>query len=281
MQHGHTLDRRSWLRSAAAGLGLTRFASAAGFSRPLGVQLYTVRNVIGKAEEETLKRIAEIGYTEVETTGRDNLDRIHGFLEKDHLKPVSSHMDVAVITGKWPNGQAGSTLAQAIDTAKKYGVQYLVFPYLPPAERGDADGYRRLADKMNEAGRQIKGAGLTFCYHNHAFEFGGPAGQRPIDIFDQALDKGLVNFEMDLFWVSVAGQDPVAMLKKYSGRVPLVHLKDKRAGTPVGYSEGVPKETFQEVGSGTLDFPAILKACESGRGEALLRGTRPDPGRSH
>jgi sugar phosphate isomerase/epimerase len=251
------MDRRSWLLSAA-GLSAASLAWGAGFRHPLGAQLYTVRSVIGKAEDETLRRIGEIGYREVETTGRDDLDRIGPMLEKYKLKAVSTHLDSNMLSG----GKTAD-LAPAIATAKKHGVEYLVFPYLPPSERGDADGYRKLADKLNDAGRQVHGAGLTFCYHNHAFEFGGKAGERPIDILNERLDKKLVNFELDLFWVSVAGNDPVAMLKLYKGRVPLVHLKDKLAGAPVQYDEKVSKETFKEVGSGSLDFPAILRTAEA------------------
>lgn len=262
------LNRRDWLRSAAASLSLAGLASAAKgakgpFRHPLGVQLYTVRNVIGKAEEETLRRIAAIGFTELETTGRDNLDTLAPLFEKYKLKPVSTHMDAALITGKWPDEKPHPSLAQTIETATKHGVQYLVFPYLPPSERGDAEGYRKLADKLNQAGRECHAAGLTFCYHNHAFEFGGVRGQRPIDILNERLDKTLVNFELDLFWVSVAGLDPVQALKDHKGRVPLLHLKDKLAGAPVQFDEKVSKETFQEVGSGSLDFPGILKAAES------------------
>lgn len=251
------MDRRSWLLSAA-GLSAASLAWGAGFRHPLGAQLYTVRSVIGKAEDETLRRIGEIGYREVETTGRDDLDRIGPMLEKYKLKAVSTHLDSNMLSG----GKTAD-LAPAIATAKKHGVEYLVFPYLPPSERGDADGYRKLADKLNDAGRQVHGAGLTFCYHNHAFEFGGKAGERPIDILNERLDKKLVNFELDLFWVSVAGNDPVEMLKLYKGRVPLVHLKDKLAGAPVQYDEKVSKETFKEVGSGSLDFPAILRTAEA------------------
>lgn len=251
------MDRRSWLRYAA-GLSTAGLALSAGFRHPLGAQLYTVRQVIGKAEDETLRRIGAIGYSEVETTGRDDLDRIGPMLERYKLKPVSTHLDSNMLSGgKTPD------LAQAIATAKKHGVSYLVFPYLPPSERGDAAGYRKLADKLNECGRQVHGSGLTFCYHNHAFEFGGKAGERPIDILNERLDRKLVNFELDLFWVSVAGNDPVEMLKTYKGRVPLVHLKDKLAGAPIQFDEKVPKETFKEVGSGSLDFPAILRTAEA------------------
>jgi sugar phosphate isomerase/epimerase len=248
------MNRRSWLGSAAAALGGARLALAAdaNFRHALGVQLYTVRNVWKGHEDEELRRIAGIGYTELETTGENNLDMMAPLLRKYNLKPVSSHLsDGAAIT------------PQNIDTAKKYGVQYLVYPYVPPNQRGSADGYRKLADQMNEAGRKCNAAGLTFCYHNHAFEFGGKMGERPIDIFNERLDKKLVNFEVDVFWVSVAGGDPVAFLKEHSGRVPLLHLKDKAPGTPVQYNEDVKPTAFKEDGSGSLDFPAILKTAEA------------------
>ena len=254
------LSRRQWITGALGLAGVA--ANAKPFQHAIGAQLYTVRTVIGKAEDDTLRRIAAAGYTEVETTGLDNLDAMAPLLQKYKLKPVSRHLDVAVITGKWPDGKVKTTLAQSIDTARMHGIEYLVFPYVPPADRGSADNYRKLADQMNQAAEQVHAAGLTFCYHNHAFEFGGSPGQRAIDIFTDRWDKKLVNLELDVFWVSVAGHDPVEMLKQYKGRVPLIHLKDKATGTPVQYDEKVPAPTFKEVGSGSLDFPAILRAAE-------------------
>jgi sugar phosphate isomerase/epimerase len=114
---------------------------------------------------------------------------------------------------------------------------------------------------MNHAGELCRKAGLQFAYHNHAFEFGSIDGARPIDIFRERLDRSLVALEMDVFWVSVAGNDPLEMMRQWQGRVGLLHLKDKQKGTPVQYSETVAPAAFQEVGSGVLDFPAILKAA--------------------
>src|SRR5207253_3198730 len=102
-----------------------------------------VRNVITKQPDETLKRIADIGYGEVEG-GRDSLDQLAPICRKLGLKVPACHMEIPLITGKWATGATRVTLTQAIDSAKKHGVEYLVFPYLPPAERGDADSYRRL-----------------------------------------------------------------------------------------------------------------------------------------
>ncbi len=104
---------------------------------------------------------------------------------------------------------------------------------------------------------------MQFCYHNHCFEFKGERGQRPIDILLERWDKKDVGLELDVFWVNVGGADPVEMLKRVAGRVPLVHLKDKAKGTPVLYEEAKAGQAFREVGAGVLDFPAILAAAEN------------------
>lgn len=240
---------------ALAGAAAAFSLSAKPFQRALGAQLYTVRDIIGKDEDGTLKRIADIGYTELETTGRDDLDRIEPILAKYNLKAVSSHLDVPTV----PTGK----IQASVDKAKKYGVKYLVHPYVQPSDRGSTDGYAKLCDKLNAAGAICKEAGIALCYHNHAFEFGGHLGERAIDTLNAHLDKSLVFFELDLFWLSVAGQDPVKILKQFKGRAPLVHLKDKLAGAPVMYDERVSKETFKEVGSGELNFVEILKTAET------------------
>jgi sugar phosphate isomerase/epimerase len=108
----------------------------------------------------------------------------------------------------------------------------------------------------------VKKAGLQLCYHNHGFEFEAlPDGKRPLDVLMSATQPDLVKLELDVFWVSVTGADPVALINQYKGRLALLHLKDKVKGTPVETQEGkVPRTSFAEVGSGVLDIPAILKA---------------------
>jgi sugar phosphate isomerase/epimerase len=122
---------------------------------------------------------------------------------------------------------------------------------------------RVLADKLNRAGEKVKAAGLEFAYHNHAFEFDPKEGKTPFDVLLERADKQLMAFEIDLFWVSVAGRDPIAILKQLSGRVPLVHVKDKAANLPVQYNEQVPRGAFLEIGNGTVDWPKVLTACDA------------------
>lgn len=252
------LSRRGFLAAAAA--APLAFARP---PRPLGVQLYTVRNVIGKDPERVLKEIAEIGYTEVEGNNRAQMIDFMPIIRQYKLRPTSCHVETPLITGNWEHygNLKKISLENAIDSVKYAGIEYFTMAYIMPADRGGPDFFRATADKMNHAAELCQKAGLKFAYHNHAFEFGGNKGERAIDIFRERLDPKLVSLEMDVFWASVAGQDPVEMLKEWKGRVALLHLKDKPKGFPVQYSESVPRDTFREVGSGSLDFKAIVNAA--------------------
>ena len=254
-------SRRQWLASAASLTAAPLLFAKGG--RTIGVQLYTVRGVMPKDSDHVLKTIADIGYKEIEGQGREGLIAVAPKIRELGMSIVSCHVETPLITGDSEKYKLQPVpLDQAIESVKKIGVQYFTMAYIQPQARGaDLDFYRQTADKMNHVGEQCKKAGLQFAYHNHAFEFAGKQGERPIDIFHDRLDKKLVALEMDVFWVSVAGNDPVELMKQWKGRVQLLHLKDKEKGTPVQYSESVPKSAFQEVGSGVLDFPAILKAA--------------------
>jgi sugar phosphate isomerase/epimerase len=250
---------------AAAAGATTAIAPSldAAMPRPLGAQLYTVRNILMKESDRVLKTIADIGYTEVEGN-RADLVVLLPKIQHYGLKPVSCHIETPLITKNWelyPDIKE-IRLEDAIDSAKKVGVSYFTLAYISPGARGDGDDfYRRTADRMNAAGELCKKAGMQMAYHNHAYEFGGKPGMRPIDIFFDRLDPLLVRMEIDVFWLSVAGQDPVATLKKWRGRVALLHLKDKAKDAPHMFDESMPPGAFQEVGSGSLDFPAILEAA--------------------
>jgi sugar phosphate isomerase/epimerase len=250
------ISRRTFLQSGTAAATL----AATGFAKNLksvGVQLYTVRGVLPEKPAETLKALDAIGYREIEGT-QGLLDKIVPALQGTRLKPVSVHIDSKVVTQGSPDD-----LARALDTFKTSGFSFVVFPYLPPPERGGLDVIKKLADTLNKAGEKCRAAGLRFCYHNHAFEFEPMEGTTPFATLLGNTDPKLLAIEMDLFWVSVAGLDPAAILQKYKGRVPLVHLKDKAKDTPGRFNEGVARTAFKEVGGGTMDWPRILKAAEA------------------
>jgi len=250
-----SFSRRDLFRGAAAAIPL-RTAFAASLPA-IGVQLYTVRSIVEKEPAGTLKAIDEIGYREAEATS-GNLDKIWADLKQTRLKPVSVHIDNALFKPE-NKDKFSSTIADV----KGKGFTYAVYPYVPPAARHGADTFKELAETLNRAGAECKKAGLKLCYHNHAFEFQQFGSQNGLEIMMDAIDKSTVGLELDAFWVSVGGHDPVELLNKYKGRVDLLHVKDKAEGTPVQYNETVPKTAFKEAGKGTLDWPKVLKAANA------------------
>jgi sugar phosphate isomerase/epimerase len=253
------ISRRMFVGQTAAALPLSQvlFGKAALSDSNLGVELYTVRNVIEKDPAATLKAIEAIGYREVEAIYA-SLDKIWDALKQTKLKPVSVHADTAIFMA------GGSKLDSMLSDVKQRGFQYVVVPYIPPAQRGGAEMFNRLADTLNKSGERAKANGLKLCYHNHAFEFAPIGESTGLELLMKNTQKDLVSLEMDVFWVSVAGHNPVELLKTYSGRVALLHLKDKsRSFTKTQFNENVPKDTFKEVGNGTIDFPAVLSAAKA------------------
>lgn len=251
-----SLSRRGFLQAAAVSSTAGLLASAKTKTlQTVGVQLYTVRDVLPKDPLQTLKTIAEIGYREVEVIGA-TIPQIEPALKATNLKAVSAHLDSDLFLAKHQD-----ELAKAVDELKSHHIEYAVFPYLPPQRRGGPDVYHRLAEDLNAAGKRCHHAGVKLCYHNHAFEFKPMGSVTPLQILMKETDPALLNLELDVFWVSVAGHDPVAMLTTYASRIALVHLKDKAEGTPVQFNENVPEADFKEVGSGSLHFAAILRAA--------------------
>ena len=246
------LSRRAFVAQAAALLPASKIALAMEKLKKsnLGVQLYTVRNIIGQDPAKVLGEIHDIGYTEIEATA-DTLTKTWSAVENSKMKPVSVHLNL------------DPTDEQLADVKKK-GFQYAVIPYVPVPQRGDLAVMKRLAASFEKAGERAKSHGLQLCYHNHAFEFEPMNGTMPLDVLMGETKSDLVKLEMDIFWVTVAGHDPVELLNKYSGRVPLLHLKDKMKGVPgkKQYNEKVPPETFKEIGSGTIDIPSVLLAAD-------------------
>jgi len=270
------LSRRSFLKSSAvatAGLmtpGLLRAsavrAAESGVLDHLGVALYTVRDQMQADAAGTLKAIADLGYRYVET---GLVPALGPALKAAGLKQASAYAPTYLVTGNrkaWTG--AGEMLPesytwnQAVDEAKAQGLEYLVIVYLMKAERGGLDVYKDLAARLAKAGEACRKAGLGLAYHPHAFEYEMIDGVRPIELLLKETPKEALGLELDTFWSSIAGVDPVKMVQTYTGRVPLVHLKDKAKGTPVQYDEGkVPHEAFKETGRGEVNFAAFLPAA--------------------
>jgi sugar phosphate isomerase/epimerase len=245
------MTRRALLAAAASASVLP-----ARTLKTIGVQLYTVRSIIEKNTLETLQAIEQLGYREAEVTWA-NLEKIWPSLQQTKLKPVSLHLDTPMFISDQDK------LAAAMDTAAAKKFQYVVCPYVAPKDRGGVDVMKNLAATLNKAGEQAKKAGLTLAYHNHAFEFAKESGKTLLDHLLENSDPKLVQLEMDVMWVTVAGADPVALLKQYKGRVPLLHLKDVLETEPTRLDEGIARTSFAEVGNGRVDFRAVLAAASA------------------
>jgi sugar phosphate isomerase/epimerase len=250
--------RREWLARALAGAGVAGARSL--FAQPArrwGVQLYTVRGVLAKDPAGTLERIAAIGYRELEI--------LQGSLEV--VAPIAARLGLSVVSVHLGGPTAaGEGLAAFAARAKAHGIRHLVVPFVPPADRPrDGDGFRRLAERLARMAGETRDAGLELGYHNHAFEFTtGADGARWLDVLMQETAAAGLKLQLDVFWTAVAGADPVSVIRPYADRLISLHLKDKAPGLPPALGESqVPREAFVEVGSGSLDMPAILAAART------------------
>lgn len=258
-----TISRRGILCTGGAML------AAEKFTEPLYVQSYTLRNQLPSAPRETLDAVAKLGYSGVEL-GRAELSKLGPYLKEFKLATPAAHFEAPLITGNWDAYKqlqatlpAGYDLSRAIADAKAAGLKFMLVPYLQKSERTAPGFYERFADSMNKAGAAIRKAGMQLAYHHHSFEFDPAGGTRPFDLLVERFDPKLVHWELDLFWMSVGGDQPVNRLKQLKGRVAAVHLKDVAPGTKTEYWEGaVPRTAFKEVGNGTLGWPTILNACK-------------------
>jgi sugar phosphate isomerase/epimerase len=243
--------RRRFLATAAA--SAVRLPGAK--LKTVGVQLYTLRNIINEKPLEVVQALEQIGFRECEVI-QGNMDKIWESLKQTKLKPVSLHLDTPLFT------RDQAKLPAALEDAKKRGFSYVVCPYIAPQDRGGVDVIKRLAETLNKAGQMCAKSGLKLAYHNHAFEFEPAAGGGTLlDVLMNTSDPKLVTLELDIMWSQVGGVDPVAVLQKYGKRVTLMHLKNVTAGLGPQYNEKVPREAFREVGNGAVDIAAVLKAA--------------------
>ena len=207
----------------------------------VGLQLYTVRDKMKEDFEATLARVAEIGYKEVEFAGYfDHAPAdVRAILDRHGLSAPSTHIAL---------GEMDAWKA-SLDTAKAIGHDYVVVPWIPQEKRMTLDGWKNVADVFNRAAQMAHDTGLQFAYHNHDFEFPKMDGQIPYDLLLQNTDPKLVQLEIDLYWITKAGQDPLSYFARWPGRVPLVHVKD---------SAGGPEHKMADVGQGKIDWKRIF-----------------------
>lgn len=243
-------NRRDFLKRAglltAGTIALTELNSFGASFKKFGLQLYSVRDVLPKDPKGTMKQLAEMGYKKFESYGGPqgflwgmSPKEIKSFLSDLGVKMVSTHFDM------------NKDLDKSIADAKEAGLSYILCPYIGPQKT--MDDWKRIADKFNTVGEQVRKGGLKFGYHNHDYSFKPLNGQIPHEFLLENTDPKNVMFELDMCWIDAAGQDAVAHLKKYGKRYELCHIKD--------YNRTGDKVVQNDLGKGQVNYKAILRAA--------------------
>jgi sugar phosphate isomerase/epimerase len=274
------LSRRAFLERGSLALAAMSFSAARAaeaqtgpLGRPIGLQLYTIRDAVAKDLAGTLRAIGEIGYREVELAGipaGTTASELRRMLGDNGLTAPSMHASMADL-------QDG--LQQLIEYAQGLGTEYLVcaFPWTADSRFREKPGHAVVslasgitlddwkwnADQLNKIGAACKQAGLRCGYHNHNMEFRSYDGTVAYDELLERTDPQLVTMEMDIAWVVTAGVDPVKYLKKHDDRISMLHVKDVTRNAPVTTDRLQPETT--EVGSGRIDWKKIFKAANPKR----------------
>jgi sugar phosphate isomerase/epimerase len=222
-----------------------------GSLQQFGLQLYTLRDEMPKDPKGVLRQVASFGYKQIESYEHGDLGIFWGMTPKTFkqcmddlgMKIIASHCDIY------------KDFQRKADQAKEAGLEYLICPYLGPQK--SLDDYKRAADTFNKCGAIAKQAGLRFAYHNHDYSFKLVEGQFPQDVMMKGTSADLVDYEMDIYWVVTAGQDPIQWFNKYPNRFTLSHIKDRKKGAP-------PTDTDASVvvGTGSIDYTQILKVAK-------------------
>ncbi|MEO6330072.1 MAG: sugar phosphate isomerase/epimerase [Ginsengibacter sp.] len=245
-------SRREFLKtSGAVVIGsalLPNLAKASNLNaaKDVGVQLYTVRKEMLADNIGTLKKLAALGYKEIESAGSDK-GNYYG-LKPAEMKKVIKDLGMNLrsghvhFDGKWQ---------QTIDDAKEAGQEYVIVSSMPTKGQ-TVDNYKSVAESFNKAGESCKKSNLYFGYHNHDFEFEKENGKILYDVLIENTNPEYVNLELDLGWVVVTGNDPLKYFEKYPGRFPLWHLKDMN----------MTEKHSTEFGKGGLDIKKMLNASK-------------------
>ncbi len=246
------MNRRHFLRAAALAAGATSISAPGKANTSHAPNIKTVGLILsggfGKEMQRdaagTLKRLAEMGYQELEFGGTygQSAAELRKTLDGLGLKNVAGGSSMAQLT---------KGLDKMLEEASQLGRKYVVcyWPWMDSGENKTLDDFRRTAARFNELGEKCRQAGLRFAFHNHDKEFKPTEGQIPYHIFLKETDPALVTMELDLYWITKGGQQPLDFFRQYPGRFELWHVKDM---------DKTPEAGMTTVGQGIIDFPALF-----------------------
>ena len=270
------LSRRRFFGLGSAAFAVGAYATRGGRSfayplgLPLGLQLYSVREMLQKDLLGTLQQLAAIGYKQVEAAG------FYGH-SPDEVKAAMRTAGLSLVSAHYSFNDLNRSFDQTLAFCNAIGLEYLIcsFPGIKNPSRlqdnsfrGTVEGftmedYRFNAERFNQWGLKVKASGMQFGYHNHTMEFAPKDGVIPYDEMIRLTDPALVTFEMDCGWVMVGGGDPAAYLHKYPNRISMLHIKDFKGTTQAATVVDPPPAA--ELGRGTVDFRKIFEAAKGGR----------------
>ena len=235
-------------------------------SLPVAVQIFSVRDDAARNLRETLSAIKQMGYDGVEFAGLYGYSpaEIKQMCEELGLIPISAHVPYVDMVK-----DAKGVLSQYAEI----GCRYVAVPYLSPEHRPGQDEFPRVVENIAKIGEVAKELGIQLLYHNHEFEFMKLDGKYALDVLYDTIPADLLQTELDTCWVNVGGENPADYVRKYTGRAPVVHLKDfcgERSEDMyelIGIERKAPPMPgnfeFRPVGDGLQNFPEILAACEA------------------
>jgi len=208
--------------------------------------LYTVRDRLEQDVPTTLAAVRDIGYQYVELAGTQGRspEAYKDLLDDAGLSAVSAHIGYEEVV---------THPERAIDYARCFGLRFIVVPWLGGEAFATKEAWVEAARRMDAAGARLREAGIRLCYHNHAHEFLSVDGERIHDLLFAHSDPACLALQLDTCWAAVGGVDPVALIRAYGDRVPLLHIKD--------YKKEGDAPALTEVGSGCMDWPVVLDAA--------------------
>jgi sugar phosphate isomerase/epimerase len=240
--------------------------SAKTYADRIGFQVFAFRDSLLKDAGSLFKSFAGAGIKSIEFFNPATLNEYVPIVKDNGMNPLCTHFMPGYITGNWTTARKMNMappdnyyFENVIDDCVKNGIKYMGNAILLDEDRPTLDDYKRFAEKFNKRGDQCKKAGVQLYYHNHSFEFQPMQGTTPYEEMIKIFDKSLIKIEIDVFWLTVAGLDPVRWIKKLADRLLFLHMKDLKKGSKTEvYNFDIPEDSYVELGTGMLDYKAIL-----------------------
>ena len=260
----NTLITRNEFLKSTAGLAGVLFSRGQAVANPLGlpigIQPYTVRNDLKADFEGTLQKLVAMGYQEIEVSGGEGYGDFYGH-KAPELRKIMDGVGLRMPSCHFGSPKDDADWAKNIEDAHAMGLQYMLSTTHSEWEKS-LDGWKRTGDFFNHLGQKCRDAGMQFAYHNHNFEYRVYDGVVAYDELLRSSDNNLVKMEMDCFWTTFAGKDPVEYFHKHPGRFVMLHIKDLKKGyAPT--TDGFKGNPFTEVGTGVINWKRIFSAARN------------------